>query len=136
MNVRDLHEKIRESFSCIDGLPRNYMEIPVQQDDGALFRARFVYQTIGVTMRGEVDQVEPILCGWLLQRLCGAFLREILEDRSMLIIFRRWPQIVGYVDGDGYEATKLTMRLVIPGEDLRRIFGEAVIEEGQMVFRL
>lgn len=45
MNVRDLHEKLRTTFACIDGVPRAYMEIrcplPNQQihitGDGRLF---------------------------------------------------------------------------------------------------
>lgn len=136
MNVRDLHESMRNGFSCIDGVPRSYMEVPIAWEDGSTHHARFVYQTVGVTMRGEADQVEPVLCGWVKQRLYGAFPKEIIEDKATLIIFRRWPQVESYTDADGYQATKLTMRLVIPGEDLKRIFGEAVIGEGEMVFRL
>lgn len=136
MNVRDLHEKLRSGFACIDGVPRNYMEIRCPMDRGEIFIARFIYQSIGVTMRGEPEQVEPVLCAWMWQRLASAFPKEVIEDRDTLVIFRRWPSIAGYIDAEGYECTKLTMRLVIPGEELKRIFGEATIEEGQLLHRL
>lgn len=136
MNARDLHEQLRTQFTCIDGVPRNYMEMRVPLGDGSIHIARFVYQTIGVTMRGEPEMVEPILCAWMWQRLINGFPKERLEDRDVLIIFRRWPQVAGYIDGEGYEATKLTMRLVIPAEDLQRVFGDAVLQEGQLVFQL
>lgn len=136
MNVRDLHERLRAMFSCIEGVPRSYMEIRCPLPDQQIHIARFVYQIVGVTMRGEAEDVEPILCGWLWQRLSTAFQQEEMEDHNVLLIFRRWPQVEGYTDGDGYAATKLTMRLVIPGDDLKRIFGDATIDEGQMLFRL
>ena len=136
MNVRDLHEKLRTDFSCIDGVPRAYMEFRVPLPDQQLHRARFVYQAVGVMMRGQSEDIEPILCAWLWQRLVAAFPKEEMEDRDVLLIFRRWPQIVEFVDGEGYAATKLTTRLVIPGDDLKRIFGDAVINEGEMLCRL
>lgn len=136
MNTRDLHELLRAGFSCINGVPRAYMEIRIPLLDQQIHLARFVYQTVGVTMRGEAEDIEPILCAWMWQRLVAAFPKEEMEDRNVLLIFRRWPQIEGYTDGDGYAATKLTTRLVIPGDDLKRIFGGAAIDEGQMLFQL
>lgn len=136
MNTRDLHEKLRHQFSCIDGVPRGYMEIHCPLPDQQIHVARFVYESIGVTMRGQTEDVEPILCGWFWQKLSTAFPQERMEDCDALIIFRRWPQVVEYIDGQGHAAAKLTTRLVIPGEDLRRIFGPAVKEEGEFLYSL
>ena len=140
MNVRDLHEKLRERFTCINGTPRNYMEILVPGCEcgkqGPWHFARFIYQVIGVTMRGEPEDVESILCAWMWQRLMGSFPEEVIEDRSTLILFRRWPEVSNYIDNEHFQATKLTMRLVIPGQDLKHIFGDAVKADGEMLFRL
>lgn len=136
MNIRDLHEKLRTHFTCVDGTPRSYMEIRCPLNDGQLHIARFIYETIGVTMRGATEDIEPILCSWLWQKLFTAFPKEQMEDHDVLILFRRWPQVAEYTDGEGHEATKLTMRLVIPGDSMRRIFGDAVKEEGEILFKL
>lgn len=136
MNTRDLYEKLRTTFECIDGVPRAYMEIRCPLPNQQIHIARFIYESVGVTMRGDVEDLEPILCGWFWQKLVSGFPQEQLEDRNVLIIFRRWPQVVEYVDGQGHAAAKLTTRLVIPGEDLRRIFGPAVKEEGEFLYSL
>lgn len=136
MNTRDLHEKLRSTFSCIDGVPRAYMEIRCPLPNQQIHLARFVYESIGITMRGDIEDIEPILCAWFWQKLVAGFEKERLEDHNVLIIFRRWPQVSEYTDMEGHAATKLTLRLVIPGEDLRRIFGLAVKEEGEFLYRL
>lgn len=136
MNVRDLHEKLRTTFTCIDGVPRAYMEIRIPLPDQQIHLARFVYEAVGVTMRGQVEDLEPIMCAWFWQKLIAGFEKEPIEDRDILIIFRRWPQVHEYIDAQGHAAVKLTMRLVIPGEDLRRIFGPAVKEEGEFLYKL
>lgn len=136
MNVRDLHEHLRTNFTCINGTPRAYMEIRCPLPDQQIHIARFIYEAVGVTMRGEPEHIEPILCAWLWQKLVAGFNKERIQDRDALILFRRWPEVSGYIDGEGYECTKLTMRLSIPAEDLRRIFGHAVIEEGEILYRL
>lgn len=142
MNVRDLHEQLRASFTCVNGTPRAYMEIrvpvphPEPPHEVYIHHARFVYEAVGVTMRGEPEHIEPILCAWAWQKLIAGFDKERIQDRDVLILFRRWPEVLGYIDSEGYECTKLTMRLVIPAEDLKRIFGEAVCKEGELLFKL
>lgn len=136
MNVRDLHEQLRTHFTCINGVPRAYMDIRCPLPDQQIHVARFVYQTVGVTMRGTPELAEEIMCGWLWQKLFVAFPKEQMEDHNVLIIFRRWPEVSNYIDNESHEATKLTMRLAIPGEDLLDIFGAAVREDGELLFRL
>lgn len=140
MNIRDLHEKLRAHFGCIDGLPRNYMEIrcrlPQQQDPLDIHVARFVYQSVGVTICGEPEDVEPILCLWFWQRMATAFSKEDLEDRNVLLIWRKWPLIESYIDKEGHTATKLRARFVIPADDLKRVFGDTVVGEGELLYKL
>lgn len=136
MNVRDLHEQLRAHFTCINGVPRAYMEIRCPLPDQQIHVARFVYQVVGVTMRGTPELVEEVLCGWMWQKLITAFPKEQIQDRDTLILFRRWPEVSSYIDNEGHEAMKLTMRLAIPGEDLLDIFGAAVREDGELLFRL
>lgn len=136
MNVRDLHEQLRTNFTCVNGTPRAYMEIRCPLPDQQVHTARFVYEVVGVTMRGEPEHIEPILCAWLWQKLVAGFDKERIQDRDVLILFRRWPEVSNYIDSDGYECTKLTMRLAIPAENLYDIFGAAVCKEGELLYRL
>jgi hypothetical protein len=136
MNTRDLRENMCKHFSCIDGVPRAYMEVPMVLDDGSRHVARFVYEIVGVTMRGSPEIVEEVLCGWMWQKLISAFEQELIEDRNILIMFRRWPEFSVYIDSEGHDAAKLTMRLVIPGDNLKRIFGPAVTKESELLYRL
>lgn len=136
MNVRDLHEQLRTSFTCVNGTPRAYMEIPCPLPDQQIHIARFVYETVGVTMRGTPELVEEILCGWLWQKLVASFEVEEIEDGGVLILFRRWPEVSSYTDEQGRECAKITMRLSIPARDLSAIFGPAVTKEGERLYRL
>lgn len=136
MNVRDLHEQLRTGFTCVNGTPRSYMEIPIPLPDQQVHIARFVYEVVGVTMRGEPEHIEPILCAWLWQKLVAGFDKERIQDHNVLILFRRWPEVSSYIDTEGFECVKLTMRLSIPAEDLRRIFGAAVVGEGELLYKL
>lgn len=136
MNVRDLHEHLRTNFTCVNGTPRAYMEIPCPLPDQQIHVARFVYEIIGVTMRGEPEAIEEILCGWVWQKMLAGFEKEEIEDRGVLILFRRWPEVSNYIDEQGHECVKLTMRLAIPARDLETIFGEALLKEGERLYQL
>lgn len=136
MNVRDLHEQLRTNFTCVNGAPRAYMEIPCPLPDQRIHIARFVYETVGVTMRGTPELVEEILCGWVWQKMLAGFEKEEIEDRGVLILFRRWPEVSGYTDEYGHECVKLTMRLAIPARSLETIFGEALLKEGERLYQL
>ncbi len=87
-------------------------------------------------MRGEQDAIEPILCSWVWQKMLAGFEKEEIQDRSVLVLFRRWPEVSSYTDERGYESVKLTMRLAIPARDLGAIFGDALKQEGERLYQL
>lgn len=136
MDLRMLEELIRTQFTCIDGTPRGYMEIPhtISKDGRYHFECyRWVYEVVGVSIVGEREAAEPILTGWLWQKLEAHFPEELREDRAVMLVFRRRLALEGYIDRDGRVCHKLTMRLFIPAFELSAIFNDAVLTEGQPV---
>lgn len=129
MTLAQLHEALRHAFHCMD-TNRSYIEFPVTPPrNGEPFTTRMVPQTIGVAMIGEVEDVEPVLCGWLWSKLLAATTVEQREDAAVMVLMRRWPTIAEFTHADGRQATKLSMRLHVPGLNLQQVFGDACKRE-------
>lgn len=123
MNPTELKAAIDSIYTAIDGPPRAYFEIPIIsrppacQCDWPLFE-RFIYQTIRVSIVGEPEAVEHVLCGWAHTHLSNLIPKEQREDRAVLLFWRRHPSITEFIDERGRTCTCLSLRLVIPGYPL------------------
>jgi len=126
LNAHELNQRICSAFTCLDGPPRAFFELPCidrpplesNPDDQVL---RVVYTTIRVGMIGGADLVESVLCGWAWGRLHALVAKESIEDRSWILFWRTRPQLTEFVDAKGRMCTHLRMRLAIPGIDLSEL---------------
>jgi hypothetical protein len=131
VNTNDLLVELNKIYSCVDGPPRPWFELPTDMHhpaDAQRFgpdvevretpAIRIVYETVRVAMRGGTEDVGEILCRWVWRKLRDLLPEEMAMDASVVLFWRRRPSIEEFLDKKGRVCSQLRMRLAIPGYSL------------------
>lgn len=132
MNVYQLVANIESIFTCVDGPPRAFFELPIPAEvhDPILSPVlRIIYQTVNVAMVGDEDTVGAALCTWADSKFHTLISKEQMEDRSTVLFWRHRPSLERFTDDKGRQSIRLYMRLVIPGVDLSSLHARGFGDE-------